>query len=109
MTGTVHSFLIIAVVAIVTIVLRFLPFWIFPEGRKTPQLITWLSSVLPCAVMGMLIVYCLKNVTPMNDPWGLPELIGVAVTAGLYVWKRSTLLSILAGTAVYMILVQMVF
>ncbi|MGI6109541.1 MAG: branched-chain amino acid transporter permease [Eubacteriaceae bacterium] len=109
MTGTVHSFLIIAVVAVVTIVLRFLPFWIFPEGRETPQLITWLSSVLPCAVMGMLIVYCLKNVTPMNYPWGLPELIGVALTAGLYIWKRNTLLSILAGTAVYMILVQMVF
>lgn len=104
-----HSVLIIAVVALVTIALRFLPFLIFGENRKTPPLITYLGQVLPYAIMGMLVVYCLKGVTFTAAPFGIPEFIGCAVVAGLHLWKRSTLLSIGAGTVCYMLLVQFVF
>ncbi len=101
-----HSVLIIAVAALVTIALRFLPFLIFGEGRKTPEVVAYLGKVLPFAIMGMLVVYCLKD---MTAPLGIPELLGCAAVAGLHVWKRSTLLSIGGGTAVYMLLVNFVF
>lgn len=101
--------LIIAVIALVTAALRFLPFWIFGENRKTPPIITYLGQVLPCAIMGMLVVYCLKDVHFTAAPFGLPELIGCAVVVLLHVWKRNTLLSIGAGTVCYMLLVQFVF
>ena len=104
-----HAALIVAVTAIVTVVLRFLPFLIFGEDRKTPEIVTYLGKVLPFAIMGMLVVYCLKNVSLLEAPFGLPELIGCAVVAGLHVWKRNTLLSIGCGTVCYMLLVQFVF
>lgn len=104
-----HSALIIAVAALVTISLRFLPFLIFGENRKTPPLITYLGQVLPYAIMGMLVVYCLKDMTFTAPPFGIPEIIGCAVVALLHLWKRSTLLSIGAGTICYMLLVQFVF
>lgn len=104
-----HSALIIAVVALVTIALRFLPFLIFGENRKTPPLIAHLGQVLPFAIMGMLVVYCLKGVSFTAAPFGIPEFIGCAVVAGLHLWKRNTLLSIGAGTICYMLLVQFVF
>ena len=104
-----HSVLIIAVAALVTIGLRFLPFLIFGENRKTPPLIAYLGQVLPYAIMGMLVVYCLKDMTFTAAPFGIPEIIGCAVVALLHVWKRSTLLSIGAGTVCYMLLVQFVF
>ena len=104
-----HSALIVAVAAAVTIALRFLPFLIFGEGRKTPALIVYLGRVLPYAIMGMLVVYCLKGVTLTAAPFGIPELLCCAVVAGLHVWKRNTLLSIGAGTVCYMLLVQLVF
>ena len=104
-----HSMLLVAVVALVTIVLRFLPFLIFGENRKTPPLIAYLGQVLPFAIMGMLVVYCLKDVSLTAAPFGIPELVGVAAVALLHVWKRNTLLSIGAGTVCYMLLVQLVF
>ena len=104
-----HTILTIAVCALVTAALRFLPFLIFGEKRKTPPVIAYLGQVLPFAIMGMLVVYCLKDVDPTAMPFGIPEAIGCAVVAGLHVWKRSTLLSIGAGTVVYMLLVQLVF
>ena len=104
-----HSALIIAVAALVTIALRFLPFLIFGENRKTPPLITYLGQVLPYAIMGMLVVYCLKDMTFTAPPFGIPEIIGCAVVALLHLWKRSTLLSIGTGTICYMLLVQFVF
>ncbi len=105
----INSIWMIAVIAAVTILLRFLPFWIFGEHRKTPKIITYLGSVLPWSIMGMLVVYCLKDMDVTAAPFGLPQIIGCAVTALLHVWKRSTLLSIGAGTVVYMLLVQFVF
>ena len=104
-----HSILLIAVVALVTIVLRFLPFLIFGENRRTPPIVAYLGKVLPFAIMGMLVVYCLKDVRLTAAPFGISELIGCAIVAGLHVWKRSTLLSIGAGTIVYMLLVQFLF
>ena len=104
-----HDILLVATVAIVTIALRFLPFWIFGENRTTPPLVAHLGKVLPFAIMGMLVVYCLKDMTLTAAPFGIPELIGCALVAGLHVWKRNTLLSIGAGTLCYMLLVQFVF
>ena len=104
-----HAALVIAVAAVVTIAIRFIPFLIFDEGRTTPPLIAYLGQVLPYAIMGMLVVYCLKGVSLTAWPFGIPELIGCAVVALLHIWKRNTLLSIGAGTLCYMILVQFVF
>ena len=104
-----HSALIVAVAALVTAATRFLPFLIFGEKKETPKLITYLGQVLPYAIMGMLVVYCLKDVPFTSSPFGAPELIGCAVVALLHLWKRNTLLSIGVGTVCYMLLVQLVF
>lgn len=101
--------MIIAVIAGVTIILRFLPFLIFGGGRKTPAYITYLSSVLPYAIIGMLVVYCLRNISFVSASHGIPEFLASAVVVGLYLWKKNTLLSIAAGTIIYMVLVQVVF
>ena len=104
-----HAAAMIAVIALVTAALRFLPFLIFGENRKTPPIITYLGQILPYAIMGMLVVYCLKDITFLSTPFGAPEIIGCAVVAGLHGWKRNTLLSIGAGTVCYMLLVQFIF
>ena len=104
-----HNIAMIVVMALVTMLTRFLPFLIFGENRKTPPLITYLGKVLPCAVMGMLVVYCLKDVNFLQAPFGAPELIGIAIVALLHLWKRNSLLSIGVGTVCYMLLVQLVF
>lgn len=101
--------MLVAVTAGVTLLLRALPFVIFGGKRKTPAFITYLSSVLPYAIIGMLVVYCLRKIELMAAPHGLPELIACAAVAGLHLWKKNTLLSIAAGTVVYMALVQAVF
>jgi len=107
--NNLHSILIIAVTAIVTAALRFIPFLIFGENRKTPPIVAYLGQVLPYAIMGMLVVYCLKDVSFASAPFGIPEAIGCAVVALLHIWKRNTLLSIGAGTIVYMLLLQLIF
>ena len=98
----------IAVIALVTMLLRFLPFMIFGE-RKTPKYIDFLGKYLPYAIMGMLVVYCLKGMTFTSAPFGIPEIIAVLLTGALHVWKRNTLLSIICGTVCYMLLIQFVF
>ena len=104
-----HEILLIAISALVIAATRFLPFLIFGEKRKTPPIIEYLGTVLPCAIMGMLVVYCLKDISFLQSPYGLPELIACAVVAALHVWKRNSLLSIGGGTVCYMLLVQLVF
>ena len=104
-----HDIWLIVVVTLVTMLTRFLPFLIFGEKRKTPEIVTYLGKVLPFAIMGMLVVYCLKVVNFLAAPFGAPELIGIAVTAGLHIWRRNSLLSIGAGSVCYMLLVQLVF
>lgn len=103
------SFLVILTVALTTFATRVVPFLIFPKGKEIPAVIQYLGKVLTPAVIGMLVVYCLKATPVMKAPHGLPEAIAVAVTAGLHVWKRNNLLSIGAGTLLYMVLIQAVF
>lgn len=98
----------IAIMALVTLGIRALPFILFRE-KSTPKWITKLGGSLPYAVMGMLVVYCLKGVSFSQAGGFLPELIAVVAVAGSYVWKRNTLLSIILGTVLYMVLVQVVF
>ena len=100
---------IILAVAAGTQITRWLPFWLFPEDREPPAVVTYLGKVLPPATMGLLVVYCLKGVTWLAAPHGAPELIAIAAVVLLHLWKRSTLLSIGLGTALYMVLVQIVF
>ena len=104
-----HSVLIITVVALVTAALRFLPFLIFGEGKSTPPLVSYLGQVLPYAIMGMLVVYCLKDVQLLSGSFGIPEILGCAVVTILHIRKRNTLLSIGVGTVFYMLLVQLIF
>ena len=104
-----HDIALIIVAALVTMATRFLPFLIFGENRETPKLITYLGQVLPFAIMGMLVVYCMKDVSFLSAPFGAPELIGCAIVALLHLWKRNSLLSIGVGTVCYMLLVQLVF
>lgn len=102
-----NAAVLVAVMALVTILLRFLPFLIF--RKQTPPYITYLGKVLPPAIIGMLVIYCLKDVSLTSRSHGLPELIAAACVVGLQVWKRSALISILTGTIVYMLLIQTVF
>lgn len=104
-----HTWLTVAVIALVTALLRFLPFAIFTKNRKTPKLIEKLGAVLPYAIMGMLVVYCLRNISFTQTSGYLPALISSVLVGLLYVWKRNTLVSIIAGTVCYMLLVQLVF
>lgn len=105
----VHSVWIVAVAALVTALIRFAPFLVFRGGRETPAVVLRLGKLLPCAVMAMLVVYCLRSVDFLGAGHALPEIIAAAVIVGLHIWRRNTLLSILAGTVVYMLLVQLVF
>ena len=100
---------IILAVAAGTQLTRWLPFWLFPEKKQPPAVVAYLGKVLPPAMMGLLVVYCLRNVVIAAAPHGLPELIALAVVTALHLWKRNVLLSIGAGTVVYMLLVQLVF
>lgn len=106
--NNMHAVLLVAISAAVTAGLRFLPFLIFGRNQKTPDYIVYLGRVLPLAIMGMLVVYCLKGVTfAALDGW-LPALLASAAVVGLHVWKRNTLLSILGGTVLYMLLIQLI-
>lgn len=105
----IHTILIIAVSAAVTMGLRFLPFLIFGGDRPTPRYIVYLGRVLPYAIMGMLVVFCLKNITFVSAPFGIPEIAACVLVAALHIWKRNTLLSIIGGTFCYMMLIQLVF
>ena len=102
-----HAALLVIVMAAVTILLRFLPFLLF--RKQTPPYITYLGEVLPAAIIGMLVVFCLKDTAVTQAPFGAPELIAGLAVVGLQAWKRNSLASILGGTALYMVLVQAVF
>ena len=101
------SAVLVAVMAIVTMLLRFLPFLVF--RKEPPAYITYLGKVLPPAIIGMLVIYCLKDVSLTVRPFGAPELLSVACVAGVQAWKRNSLVSILAGTVVYMLLIRLMF
>ena len=99
----------IAICVFGTMLTRFLPFLVFSSKKPTSEYVQYLGKALPCAVFGMLVIYCLKNVSLFSAPHGIPELIAIAITAGLHLWKKKMLLSIAGGTITYMLLVQLVF
>ena len=97
--------LLVFTMAVVTVLLRFLPFLVF--RKETPPYISYLGRVLPSAIIGMLVVYCLKDMNVTAAPFGIPELIAAACVVGLQAWRRNSLVSILSGTAVYMLLIRL--
>ncbi|MGI6014402.1 MAG: branched-chain amino acid transporter permease [Oscillospiraceae bacterium] len=99
----------IAMVVLGTVLTRFLPFLVFPAGKPTPKYIQYLGKVLPGAVFGLLVIYCLKHISFLTGNHAVPELIAIFVVVLLHLWKRQMLLSIAGGTVCYMLLVQLVF
>ena len=99
----------IAMVVLGTMLTRFVPFFVFPAGKPTPKYVQYLGNVLPPAVFGLLIIYCLKNVNIFTGSHAIPELLAITLVIALHTWKRQMLLSIAGGTIFYMILVQFIF
>lgn len=104
-----QTIVMIVAIAFGTMITRFTPFLLFPETRKPPKLIKYLSRFLPPAMMGLLVIYCFKNVSIFDKPHGLPELISIAVIVVLHKLKNNVFLSIIGGTVVYMVLIRTVF
>ena len=104
-----QQIIIVSMVILGTVLTRFVPFIVFPSGKPTPKYIQYLGKVLPSAVIGLLVIYCFKDVSLLSGNHGIPEFIGVAIVALLHFWRRNMLLSIAGGTIVYMILVQLIF
>ncbi|MEE0547531.1 MAG: branched-chain amino acid transporter permease [Peptococcaceae bacterium] len=104
-----QQILTIAICALGTMLTRFLPFFVFREGKETPPLVSYLGAALPSAIFAMLVVYSLRSVDVLTGSHGLPEAIAILITVGLHLWKRQMLLSIAGGTLCYMVLVQVVF
>ena len=103
-----HAVMIILVMGLVTLATRLVPVWIFGRKERIPDYIVYLGKVVPYTAMGLLIVYCLKDVSILEAPHALPELIALTVVSGSYLWKRNTIFSVVTGTVVYMLLVQLV-
>lgn len=99
----------VAMCVLGTVFMRAIPFAVFSSKKPTPKFIKYLGAVLPAAIFGMLVVYCLKGVTLFAAPHGIPELIAICAVVGIHLWRRNMLLSIFSGTALYMLLVQLVF
>ena len=107
---TLQMGITIAMCTAATMLTRFLPFLVFSsKDQQPPEVVRYLGRVLPAAIFGMLIVYCLKRVTPFAGSRGIPEAIAIAVTIALHKWKHQTLVSIAGGTVCYVLLVQLVF
>lgn len=109
MNKTLFSLISVAIIAVITYFIRSLAFIAFPKGKEIPMAVRRLSNTLPYGIMGLLVVYCLKDTSILLYPYGLPELISVALVVGLQAWKRNSLFSVLAGTVCYMILIRAVF
>ena len=103
-----YSIAVIAICIAITFLERLLPFLIFRKG-EVPPIIRYLGRILPMAVMAALVVYCLKGTSFDSLVGWIPTLVGVGITAGLHLWKGNTLLSVVCGTAAYMLLLQLVF
>ena len=104
-----HAMIIILIIGAVTLTTRILPVLIFGRGEQVPGFILYLGKVVPYTAMGLLIVYCLKDVSVFRGTHALPEIISLGVVSVSYLWKRNTILSVLIGTVLYMVLVQCVF
>lgn len=104
----VQSAITIGAVVLGTMATKFLPFLVFPKGKTPPKFVQYLGKVLPCAAIGLLVVYCFKDVAS-SGTYGIPEILSVLLIIVLHKWKKNTLLSIGGGTALYMLLMQTVF
>ena len=104
-----YALVLVIVMGLVTFGTRVVPFLLFGQKETVPAFILYLGDVLPYASMGLLVVYCLKDVSFVSGSYGVPELIGLATVTATYLWKRNTILSIVVSTALYMFLVQIVF
>ena len=107
MSDNIYASVAVIIMAGVTLLLRVVPFIILGK-RETPRYVAYLGKVLPYAIMGMLVVYCLKGVSFVDVPFGIPELISIVLVAVLHVWKRNTLFSIIGGTVCYMMLIHII-
>ena len=107
--NAVETILTVIAITLGAMATRFVPFFVFPEHKQPPEVISYLGRVLPPAMMGLLVVYCLKGVSISINPYGLPELIAIGVIVLLHIWRKNVLLSIAGGTIVYMLLIQHVF
>ena len=103
-----HAMIIILVMGLATLATRILPVLIFGQGKKVPDYIMYLGRVVPYTAMGLLIVYCLKDVSVLEAPHALPEILALAVVTGSYLWKRYTILSVVVVTVAYMVMVQLI-
>ncbi|MEJ5922064.1 branched-chain amino acid transporter permease [Bifidobacterium thermophilum] len=97
----------ILVVILGTVATRFIPYLVFSETRPIPPVVRYLGKVLAPAVFGLLVVYCLRNVSVTGGSHGVPELVSLSVVTGLYVWKRDMLIPMVGGTLCYMVLVHL--
>jgi len=109
MPTTTQAIIIIAILSFGTIITRFLPFILFPNAKSAPRYVHYLGKMLPSAAIGLLVVYCLRYINLTAAPHGIPEAVAIIAVVLLHIWKKNTLLSIAAGTVIYMLLVQFVF
>mgnify|MGYP002856248106 FL=1 len=109
MANPKHALLIIIVMGFATLATRLLPVLIFGNGKKVPEYILYLGKGVPYTAMGLLIVYCLKDVSVFEAPHAIPEVIALAIVSGSYLWKRNSILSVVIGTLSYMLMVQLIF
>ena len=109
MTDARHAMIVIAAMGLAVLATRIVPVLIFGRGEKVPEFILYLGRVVPYTAMGLLIVYCLRDMPVLEAPHCLPEILSLAVVSVTYLWKRNTILSVVVGTALYMFLVQSVF
>ncbi len=109
MSNTVQGILVVAVITLVTMGTRFLPFFLFPGSRKIPKVLEYMGKVLTGSIMGMLIIYCFRNTVVTSWPYALPEIIATVFVVAVYLWRHNILCAIGFGTILYMVLVQAVF
>jgi len=109
MPTTSQAIMIIAILSFGTMITRFLPFILFPNAKSIPRYIHYLGKMLPAAAIGLLVIYCLRSINFTIAPRGIPEAIAIIAVILLHIWKKNTLVSIAAGTVIYMLLVQFVF
>ena len=104
-----RAIMIVIITILISALSRLLPMLLFSKAEKTPEIITYLSKVLPSAIMAFLVIYCLKDTDLFAGNHGIPEALASALVVLTYVYKRNSLLSILSGTLCYMFLVQVIF
>lgn len=102
-----HAMIIILVMGLMTLATRIVPVLLFGRGEKVPDYILYLGKVVPYTAMGLLIVYCLRDVPVLEAPHALPELIAMTAVTVTYLWKRNTIISVVIGTALYMMMIQL--